>query len=165
MNSQTHRLDRFISQKTGVKRRDVRRLIAQQRLTINQAPAVSISQVVGQFDHITLDGQTLQHETPIYLMLHKPKGVVSATSDPQHKTVLDLLDKQLPALHLAGRLDKNTSGLLLLTNDGAWSRRLTSPENKIRKPYHRRLCRSFCCRYVFRIRRHYHATCLFADNQ
>jgi pseudouridine synthase len=70
-------------------------------------------------------------------MLHKPMGCVSATSDPQHRTVLDLLP---PAwrddLHIAGRLDFNTTGLMILTNDGQWSRRLTQPQTKLPKVYH-----------------------------
>ena len=70
-------------------------------------------------------------------MLHKPKGCVSATRDPEHKTVLDLIaapDKH--QLHIAGRLDFNTTGLMLLTNDGTWSRRLTQPQTKLAKVYY-----------------------------
>lgn len=134
-HSQTHRLDRFVSKKTGINRREVRLLVAQQRINVNNQAAVSISQVIGQFDHIVLDQHTLQQQTPIYLMMHKPKGVISATSDPNHTTVIDLLDPPLNGLHLVGRLDKNTSGLLLLTNDGAWSKQLTAPENKVPKRY------------------------------
>ena len=69
-------------------------------------------------------------------MLHKPRGCVSATTDRKHPTVLDLIE--LPArdeLHLAGRLDFNTTGLLLLSNDGNWTRRITLPERKIPKTY------------------------------
>ncbi|GAA0790463.1 hypothetical protein GCM10009109_17940 [Marinobacterium sediminicola] len=69
-------------------------------------------------------------------MLHKPAGYLSATSDPEHKTVLELLPSTLrPKLHIAGRLDRATTGLLILTNDGLWSRRITAPEEKIPKIY------------------------------
>ena len=69
-------------------------------------------------------------------MLHKPPGVVSATEHPEHRTVLDLFDEpDKHELHLAGRLDLNTSGLLLVTNDGQWSRRATSPAGKQAKVY------------------------------
>ena len=69
-------------------------------------------------------------------MLHKPIGVVSATAHEQHRTVLDLLDEPDKAdLHLAGRLDLNTSGLLIITNDGQWSRRLTEPRSRLGKVY------------------------------
>ncbi|GGU66611.1 hypothetical protein GCM10009504_24390 [Pseudomonas laurentiana] len=70
-------------------------------------------------------------------MLHKPAGCVSATVDPQHRTVLDLLDEpDKHDLHIAGRLDYNTTGLLLITNDGLWSRRLTQPQTKLPKVYY-----------------------------
>ena len=69
-------------------------------------------------------------------MMNKPIGVVSATKDEQHKTVMDLIDNENAAdLHIVGRLDLNSSGLLLLTNDGDWSRSLMSPENKVAKVY------------------------------
>ena len=70
-------------------------------------------------------------------MLHKPPGCVSATRDPEHPTVLDLIqepDKE--ELHIAGRLDFNTTGLMLITNDGSWSRRLTQPQTKLPKVYY-----------------------------
>ena len=69
-------------------------------------------------------------------MLHKPVGVVCATKDKQHKTVVDLLQcKNKEQLHIVGRLDLNTSGLVLLTDDSRWSERLTSPQNKVEKRY------------------------------
>ncbi|WP_287815474.1 16S rRNA pseudouridine(516) synthase, partial [Pseudomonas sp.] len=82
--------------------------------------------------------QVLQAGRPArYFMLHKPMGCVSATVDAQHPTVLDLLDEpDKHELHLAGRLDYNTSGLMLITNDGQWSRRLTQPQTKLGKVYY-----------------------------
>jgi len=72
-----------------------------------------------------------------YFMLHKPPGCVSATRDPQHPTVLDLINEpDKDELHIAGRLDFNTTGLMLITNDGAWSRRLTQPQTKLPKVYY-----------------------------
>ncbi|MCP4596807.1 16S rRNA pseudouridine(516) synthase [Neptuniibacter sp.] len=137
MESRKSRLDRFISVHTGINRRDVRLLIAQKRILINSEPATDINQVIGQFDQISLDDELLQNNQPIYIMMHKPVGVVSATVDEQHKTVLDLLDcDNKEQLHIVGRLDLNTSGLLLLTNNGEWSRNLTSPEHKVAKRYH-----------------------------
>jgi 16S rRNA pseudouridine516 synthase len=84
-----------------------------------------------------VDGQVLQlGKAARYVMLHKPIGCVSATLDPEHLTVLDLLaEAERPGLHIAGRLDLNTSGLLLLTNDGRWSRQLTQPQSKKPKVY------------------------------
>ncbi len=70
-------------------------------------------------------------------MLHKPVGVVSATTDAEHRTVIDLIDDpDRGSLHLVGRLDRSTSGLMLLTNDGRWSKALMDPARKVPKVYH-----------------------------
>ncbi|ACJ27701.1 Pseudouridine synthase, Rsu [Shewanella piezotolerans WP3] len=136
MESKRARLDRFISATKRVSRKHVRVLLAKGLVKVDGEIARDIDQIVDEFSHITLEGEVLQANTPIYLMLHKPVGVVSATVDDKHKTVIDLLshpDKQ--QLHIVGRLDLNTSGLLLLTNDGRWSKRLMSPEHKVAKLY------------------------------
>lgn len=148
MESKKNRLDRFIAVKTGINRRDVRLLIAQKRIMIDGQPATQINQVVDQFSHILCDGQLLQNNRPIYLMMNKPVGVVSATKDDQHKTVIDLLDSPQKDLHIAGRLDLNSSGLLLLTNHGAWSRRITAPEHKVNKVYHVTLAKPLTAAYI-----------------
>ncbi|MFT6287439.1 MAG: 16S rRNA pseudouridine516 synthase [Halieaceae bacterium] len=136
MQSTRTRLDRFISVHTGIFRKDVRAVLAQGRVTVNGKLATGISQVIDQFAHVLLDDQVLQARTPLYIMLNKPAGVVSATTDAQHKTVVDLLDHaDRNGLHIAGRLDFNSTGLVLLTNDGRWSRRLSAPENHIGKRY------------------------------
>ncbi|MES2826090.1 MAG: pseudouridine synthase [Pseudomonadota bacterium] len=145
MHSKRTRLDRFISQHTGINSKDVRLLIAQGRLKIDGYPASEIHQFVDEFTQVILDEKVLQAKKPVYIMMNKPIGVVSATKDGKHTTVLDVLKKSLDEkeilrldidnLHIVGRLDFNTSGLLLLTNDGRWSRRLTTPEHKISKLY------------------------------
>ena len=136
MTSKTHRLDRFISQKSPFSMSDTRLLIAQKRIKLNGELASSMQQKVDYFTHVELDGVSLQKNQPLYIMLNKPKGYVSATSDPNHKTVLDLIDHpRKHELHIAGRLDFNTTGLMLLTNDGAWSRRICLPESKLVKTY------------------------------
>ena len=136
MQSTRTRLDRFIRARTGIHRRDIRSVLAQGRVTVNGQVATGISQVIDQFSRVLLDNQLLQARTPTYVMLHKPAGVVSATSDEQHKTVIDLLDRpDRHSLHIAGRLDFNSTGLLLLTNDGRWSRGLSAPENEVGKRY------------------------------
>ena len=134
------RLDRFISNRAGVNRRDVRALLASGRVCLNGRTAREINQVVDQFSHITLDGEVLQDNAATYLMLNKPCGVVSATRDDSHRTVIDLLDASArPGLHIAGRLDYNSTGLLLLTNDGRWSKRLACTQNPVQKVYRVRL--------------------------
>lgn len=136
MHSYRTRLDRFISEHCGINKRDVRLLLAQGRVRVDGEPAEAIHQAIGQFTHVLFDGQVLQSESPVYLMLHKPVGVVSATRDDKHRTVIDVLDHpDRHRLHLVGRLDLNSSGLLLLTNDGRWSRQLTEPQNKVAKVY------------------------------
>ena len=136
MESKKARLDRFVATRLGINRKDVRVMLAKQRIRVDGALASHINQVVDQFSVVCVDGETLQDNHPIYLMMNKPVGVVSATKDDQHKTVIDLLDKdKYPDLHIVGRLDLNSSGLLLLTNHGEWSRSLTSPEKKVSKVY------------------------------
>lgn len=111
-------------------------MLASGRVTVDGTRAQDISQVIGQFTHVTLDDQTLQANTPTYIMLNKPIGVVSATKDDQHRTVIDVLGThESKQLHIAGRLDFNSTGLLLLTNHGAWSRQLSSPKHSVLKQY------------------------------
>ncbi len=87
------------------------------------------------FDTVQIDDEVIQAGLPArYLMLHKPPGYVSATEHHEHPTVLDLIGEP-GGLHLAGRLDLNTTGLVLLTNDGQWSRRLTLPDRRHAKVY------------------------------
>lgn len=130
------RLDRFISQHSEFTLADTRLLVAQKRIIVDGQAAHSIQQKVSQFTHIVVDGRCLQNNQALYLMLNKPQGVVSACKDRQHRTVIDLLEHpQKDQLHIAGRLDLNTSGLVLLSNDGAWSRRICLPESKLAKTY------------------------------
>lgn len=136
MKSQTSRLDRFISQNTNFAISDIHRLIAQQRIVLDGRAAYSNQQKVTQFTHVVLDGRCLNNDSPLYVMLNKPMGVVSATTDSKHSTVLDLIKHPLKnKLHIAGRLDFNTTGLVLLTNDGSWSRKISLPETKLVKTY------------------------------
>jgi 16S rRNA pseudouridine516 synthase len=79
MHSKRTRLDRFISEQCGINKRDVRLLLAQGRVRVDDVLAESIHQVIDQFTHVLFDGQVLQSDRPIHLMLHKPVGVVSAT--------------------------------------------------------------------------------------
>ncbi|MCJ8295005.1 MAG: pseudouridine synthase [Colwellia sp.] len=136
----TTRLDRFISEFCKINRKAVRLVLAQKRVYVDGVLASDIAQLVDQFSHITLDNAVLQANETYYIMLNKPVGVVCATKDDKHKTVIDLLIGQFEqetreSLHIVGRLDLNTSGLVLLTNDSRWSERLTSPEHKVSKHY------------------------------
>lgn len=130
------RLDRFICKHTQYSHQQARRLVASGRVLVDGQVTRELRTAVTPFMQITLDDRLLQQRTAHYLMLHKPAGYLSATTDPLHPTVLELLPPELRhELHLAGRLDRATTGLLLLTNDGQWSRRLTDPAQKIPKVY------------------------------
>jgi len=134
------RLDRFISETCQINKKKVRLLLAQNRIVVDGAIAKDIALPIDKFSVILLDGQIIQKHKPLYIMLHKPIGVVCATKDKKHRTVIDLLDTSLSpvekaSLHIVGRLDLNTSGLVLLTNDSRWSEKLTFPKNKVAKHY------------------------------
>ncbi|WP_153788775.1 pseudouridine synthase [Pseudomonas sp. EMN2] len=148
------RLDRFLANLPCFNRQQVRMLLVQRRVRVDGVITADPLHEVRDFSRVEVDEQLLQAGRPArYLMLHKPMGCVSATSDPQHRTVLDLLP---PAwrddLHIAGRLDYNTTGLLILTNDGQWSRRLTQPQTKLAKVYHVRTEDEIGAHYVEKFR-------------
>ena len=132
------RVDRFLSNLPQFNRKQVRLLLVERRVTVEGVAVSDPHHDVREFSQVCVDGEILQAGKPArYFMLHKPQGCVSATSDPQHSTVLDLLHEPDKAdLHIAGRLDFNTTGLMLITNDGQWSRRLTQPQTKLPKVYH-----------------------------
>ncbi len=131
------RLDRFLSNLPRFNRQDARQLISQGRIRLDGLECRDAQAEVREFSRVQLDDELLQAgKAARYFMLHKPVGVVSATCHPEHRTVLDLLDEpDKDDLHLAGRLDLNTSGLLLISNDGLWTRRLTLPGSKQPKVY------------------------------
>lgn len=134
------RLDRFISEKCQINRKKVRLLLAQKRVSVDGIIATDIAQAIDKFSLIKFDDEVIQANRALYIMLHKPVGVVCATKDDKHKTVIDLLCLKLSteekaSLHIVGRLDLNTSGLVLLTNDSRWSEQLTSPTSKVAKRY------------------------------
>lgn len=131
------KLDRLIARHDGIGRKEARRRIAAGRVTVDGRTATDPLQEVDRFSIVGLDGTAVREPGPLlWIMMHKPPGVLSATRDPEHRTVLDLID--LPGketLHLAGRLDRASSGLLLLTNDGRWSKALMAPDRKVPKVY------------------------------
>lgn len=131
------RLDKFLCEAGAGSRSEVKLLIKKGRVTINGAVAKAPETKVDEKnDQVALDAQPLSYEKFVYYMLHKPAGVVTATRDNHEKTVMELL-KDAPGKDLfpAGRLDKDTEGLLLITNDGALSHRLLSPAKHVDKTY------------------------------
>lgn len=131
------RVDRFLSNLPRFNRKQVRLLLVERRIRVDGVAVSDPHHEVREFSRVCLDDEVLQAGKPArYFMLHKPKGCVSATLDPEHPTVLDWLDEpDKGELHIAGRLDFNTTGLLVITNDGQWSRRLTQPQTKLPKVY------------------------------
>ena len=131
------RVDRFLSNLPRFNRKQVRVLLVERRVTVDGVAVSDPHHDVREFSRVCVDDEVLQAGKPArYFMLHKPQGCVSATADPVHPTVLDWLDEpDKHDLHIAGRLDFNTTGLLLITNDGQWSRRLTQPQTKLPKVY------------------------------
>lgn len=136
MASGSQRLDRYLSKTLGINRRDVKPLLAQGRVQVDGRSVGGTDHLIDEFSHVSIDDRLLQAKLPVYVMFHKPVGILSATSDPQHTTVIDMLQRpDKDDLHIVGRLDRGSSGLLLLTNDGRWSRALMAPECDVPKVY------------------------------
>ncbi|MDI3275696.1 pseudouridine synthase [Pseudomonas sp. AL03] len=132
------RVDRFLSNLPRFNRKQVRLLLVEKRVRIDGEIVSDPHAEVREFSRVDVDDEVLQVGKPVrHFMLHKPAGCVSATRDPEHPTVLDLIhEPDKDELHIAGRLDFNTTGLMLITNDGSWSRRLTQPQTKLPKVYY-----------------------------
>ncbi len=130
------RLDQFVSQATGRSRSDAQKLIRWGQVQVDGVAMIKPASHLDSAARVTLEGEPITLPGKLYLMLHKPAGVVSATEDPTHRTVLDLVNHpHRHTLHVVGRLDKDTTGLLLITNDGDWSHRITSPKHHVPKTY------------------------------
>ncbi|AGH38178.1 Ribosomal small subunit pseudouridine synthase A [Bibersteinia trehalosi USDA-ARS-USMARC-188] len=131
------RLDKFIAENTGLTRSQAAKELKAGLITVNgeivKAGAIKISQQ----DEIYYDGERLEWvETGQYFMLNKPQGCVCSHDDGDYPTVFQFFDYPLSSrLHTAGRLDVDTTGLVLLTDDGKWSHRITSPKHHCEKTY------------------------------
>jgi 23S rRNA pseudouridine2605 synthase len=130
------RLNRYLAAAGVGSRRKCDEVIAAGRVTINGEICTDFSAQPSPRDHVKIDGKLVHVDPPIYLLLHKPAGFVSTKSDPHARdTIFDLLPPKFSRLSHVGRLDAQTEGLLLLTNDGALAQRLTHPRYKIDKEY------------------------------
>ncbi|WP_152207819.1 pseudouridine synthase [Marinobacter changyiensis] len=131
------RLTRILSNHSRFSRRTASQVIADGRVAVDGEVCRDPGLDVSRFRSVTVDEAIVQKaDRAHYLMLNKPAGYLSATKDLNHQTVLDLIEPELrTCLHIGGRLDRASSGLLILTNDGIWSRRLTEPRVKIPKVY------------------------------
>lgn len=130
------RLDQFIANSSELSRKDAKRAISRGLVTVNEKVCKTANRHLADGERVALSGTALSLPAERYLMMNKPAGVVSATTDSDHPTALDLLPSDLTRnLHIAGRLDADTTGLLLLTTDGQWSHRITSPRTDCPKTY------------------------------
>ena len=132
------RLDKYLVACAVGSRTEVKNFLKAGRVTVNGKKEKSAKlQINEETDEICFDGQKLTYEEFVYYMMNKPQGVISATEDPKHKTVLDLLDDLARSKEVfpVGRLDIDTHGLLLLTNDGQLAHALLSPKHHVDKTY------------------------------
>lgn len=132
------RLDKRLAATGMWSRKEARDLIRAGRVTAAGQVCRKPEDKVGENDPVLVDGQPIGESGPVYIMLHKPAGLVSATEDAREKTVLSLLPEhyQRQGLFPAGRLDKDTEGLILLTNDGPLAHRLLAPKSHVDKVYY-----------------------------
>jgi 23S rRNA pseudouridine2605 synthase len=138
------RLNRFLAAAGIGSRRHCDELIAAGRVTINGKSCTDFSVQPSARDHVKVNGKLVHVAPPLTIMLHKPAGFVSTRKDPHARdTVFDLLPAKFSQLFNVGRLDAQTEGLLLLSNDGDLAQRLTHPRYKIEKEYEATLDRSW----------------------
>lgn len=131
------RLDKYISHASDLSRKEVKRLLHADCVTVNGVAIRDPGTLITEADAVCVNGDPVQPPRSRYFMLHKPKGYVCATSDPDHPTVLDLLDEpNKDKLQIAGRLDIDTTGLVLITDDGQWNHSVTSPKRDCKKVYY-----------------------------
>ena len=132
------RLDKFFASQSLATRKEVKELVKKGLIKINGIPAQSSDMAITpDRDVILLNGKPISYKEHIYIMLNKPQGVVSATEDNLHTTVLDLVPPELyrKGLFPAGRLDKDTVGFVLITDDGDFAHRILSPKKHVPKTY------------------------------
>ncbi|MDR2753319.1 MAG: rRNA pseudouridine synthase, partial [Oscillospiraceae bacterium] len=138
MPNESIRLQKYLAERGVCSRRKAEELICAGRVTIDGRKAELGMSVHPKTAHVAVDGKALetQRQAPVYLMLHKPRGFVTTNADPHAaKTVLTLVTGRTERLFPVGRLDKDSEGLLLLTNDGALAQQLTHPSKHIPKTY------------------------------
>ncbi len=136
------RLDKFLSSRGGYSRREAQKLIKGGEVGVNgEICKIPERKLDPENDSVTCGGKTVCADEHIYIMLNKPAGVVSATEDSRDATVIDILPPELKrkGLFPAGRLDKDTEGLLIITDDGDFAHKILSPKNHIEKRYVARL--------------------------
>ncbi|KLV07301.1 16S rRNA pseudouridylate synthase [Photobacterium aquae] len=131
------RLDKFLSTTLGITRKDAGKLLKEKRIEVNGETVKNGALKVTETCEVEFDGRPLRFDGPRYFMLNKPSGFVCSHVDDYNPTVFVLFDEVSPEkMHVAGRLDGDTTGLVLLTDDGQWSHRITSPRHYCEKVYY-----------------------------
>lgn len=133
----TERLDKWICDRSPFSRKEIKTKIKNGEVTVNGLTVTNADAHIGDTDTVALNGKPLTAGKHIYIMLNKPKGVVSVSSAPGDRTVLDLLPFELRrnGLFPAGRLDRDTTGFVLITDDGDFAHRILSPRRHVTKTY------------------------------
>ena len=132
------RLDKIVSNQTGYSRKEVKELVRNKRIMVNDVVVCKSDIKVDPINVlISLDGENINVKSKVYLMLNKPKGYVSATEDKELPTVLELVPIEYSHRDLfpAGRLDRDTTGLMLITDDGEFAHNILSPKKHVKKTY------------------------------
>ena len=134
------RLDKYLAEMGAGTRKEIGKAVRAGRVTVNGQTVKNAAMQVTAEDEVSMDGVSVEYEEYVYYMLNKPAGVISATEDARERTVLDLIsERQRKGLFPVGRLDRDTEGLLLITNDGGLAHRLLSPRHHVDKVYYARL--------------------------
>ncbi|WP_370898381.1 pseudouridine synthase [Chryseobacterium gossypii] len=138
LHKDTIRLNKYIANSGICSRREADELISQGLVEVNGKVITEMGYQVQKTDRVVFDGQSITPEKPVYVLLNKPKGYISTTKDEKaRKTVMDLVANASPyRLFPVGRLDRSTTGVILLTNDGHLTKKLTHPSFDIKKIYH-----------------------------
>ena len=132
------RLDRYIANQTGLSRNESKEMLKSLRVTVNGKMEKNYDAKINtETDVVCLDGNKISYSEFVYILMNKPKGVLTATEDKNQKTVLDLVPADYKRKNLApvGRLDKDTTGLLLITDDGVFAHYVISPKSNVEKEY------------------------------
>lgn len=131
------RLNRYLALCGLASRRDADRLITSGRVGVGGDPEPSPGRMVAEGEKVTVDGSAVNPAPPLYIVMNKPRGVLSAVSDARRRTVIDLLpeNRRTVGLFPAGRLDLDSEGLLILTNDGQFSQSVVHPSSGVHKTY------------------------------
>ena len=138
MEKKMYRLNQYVAKSGVTSRRKADSLILLGRIKVNGNPITKLGYKVSEFDKVEFDKKEIKIENYKYIVLNKPKGYITTVKDEKNrKTVIDLISSSCKErLFPVGRLDKNTTGVLLLTNDGDLSQKLIHPKNKVKKMYH-----------------------------